>query len=188
MISSRTRQWYNPSKIFLLVFLLLGGAIVRSFGQCETNERPFQITKIQPTANGRIAITWAPTCTNFIFGVFSAEDLRATNTPWIGRSGVWGDASGTMSWTDTAAKVGSRFFKAVRILPTTNSDWDADGLPDIWEADYGLNPFDPGDAHADFDDDGVDSLAEYLQGRDPTRGAVADPGGMVKLQVFTPLE
>ena len=188
MINSRTRGSRNPAKATLIVFLLLSGTSVRAAAVCVSNEGPFQITNIQSAANGRVTITWAPTCTNFIFGVFSADDLLSTNTPWASRIGLWGDASGTMSWTDTTANVSCRFFKVVRILPTSSSDWDADGMTDVWEADYGLNPFDSSDAHADSDGDGVDNLTEYLQGRDPTKGAVADPGGMVKLQVFTPLE
>ncbi|HUI07592.1 MAG TPA: hypothetical protein VL486_11385 [Verrucomicrobiae bacterium] len=133
-------------------------------------------------------LTWAPTCTNFIFGVLSADDLLGANTAWVGRIGRWGDPGGTMDWTDTTANLSSRFFKVVRVLPTSDSDWDADGLPDAWEADYGLNPFDAGDAHADPDGDGVDNLTEYLQGRDPTKVAADDSDRVVDLTVFTPLE
>lgn len=188
MIDSRNRRSHNLARAAFLVVLLLSGASVRAVGQCVTSEDPFQITGIQPSTNGWITLSWAPTCTNFIFGVFSADDLLGTNTPWVGRIGVWGAASGTMSWTDTTADVGRRFYKAIRILPSSGSDWDGDGMPDAWEADDGLNPFDASDAHTDLDNDGVDNLTEYWQGRDPTKRAVPDRDGGVNLQVFTPLE
>ena len=188
MTSSRTRGLRNPAKATLITLLLLSGTGLRADGQCVTNEAPFQITNIQPATTGRTILTWAPTCTNFIFGVFSADDLLGTNALWVSRIGMWGDAGGTMSWTDTTANVRCRFYKAVRILPTTGSDWDSDNQPDAWEADYGLNPFDAGDAHTDLDNDGVDNLTEHLRGRDPTKSAVADPGGLVDLKVYTLLE
>ena len=39
-------------------------------------------------------------------------------------------------------------------LPTQDSD--NDGMPDWWEIDYGLDPFDAADAALDFDMDGHD--------------------------------
>ena len=67
--------------------------------------------------------------------------------------------------------------------PTCN-DTDGDGMPDGWEAKYGLNPKDPTDAFLDLDNDGFDAdwngnitdiekffnLHEYLNGTDPTNG------------------
>jgi hypothetical protein len=188
MMSNGTRGIHNLSaKILfgLVLFVSIGG---RTDGGCSTNDQVFRITSIQVLTNSWVVLTWEPTCTNRVFGLFSADDLLIMSTTWIGRIGRWGDASGTMSWTDTTAEVDRRFYKAVRIRPTTDSDWDQDGLPDIWEADNGLNVFDAGDAHADPDHDGVDNLTEYYQGRDPTKSAVADAGGLVCLHVFTPLE
>ena len=172
----------------LFVLLLVGGVVGRLFGQCETNERPFEIVDIRPTDNGGVVVTWTPTRTNEIFGVFSADGFLGNDTVWTSRGGVWGDETGVMSWTDTTAMVASRFYKVVRIVPTADSDWDGDGIPDPWETDYGLNPFDARDASIDPDEDGADNLTEFLQGRDPHKNAVPDAGGFVKLQVFTQLE
>ena len=43
-------------------------------------------------------------------------------------------------------------------------------MPDAWEILYGLNPFDPSDAGADPDGDGLNNLQEYRAGTDPTNG------------------
>jgi hypothetical protein len=48
-------------------------------------------------------------------------------------------------------------------------DSDQDGMPDVWEKRYGLNPRDPSDASADKDRDGYTNLEEYLNGTDPKR-------------------
>ena len=47
-------------------------------------------------------------------------------------------------------------------------DTDGDSMPDAWEVQYGLNPFQP-DAQEDQDGDGVSNLDEYLAGTDPTQ-------------------
>jgi endonuclease/exonuclease/phosphatase family metal-dependent hydrolase len=48
------------------------------------------------------------------------------------------------------------------------ADTNANGLPDAWEALYGLN-----DPHADADGDGQSNLAEYLANTNPTNAASA---------------
>ncbi|MBF0371559.1 MAG: DUF1566 domain-containing protein [Magnetococcales bacterium] len=49
-----------------------------------------------------------------------------------------------------------------------DSDDDGDGLPDTFEAQYGLDPLDENDAAVDADGDGASNLAEYQAGTDPT--------------------
>lgn len=46
-------------------------------------------------------------------------------------------------------------------------DSDADGIPDDWELDHGLNPFVGTDAHIDTDGDGMTNRDEYVAGTDP---------------------
>jgi hypothetical protein len=46
-------------------------------------------------------------------------------------------------------------------------DTDADGMPDLWELDYSLNPSDPSDAVVDSDGDQLTNLQEYLAGKHP---------------------
>ncbi|MDX1507019.1 MAG: S8 family serine peptidase [Woeseiaceae bacterium] len=47
-------------------------------------------------------------------------------------------------------------------------DNDFDHMPDSWELSFGLDPFDPVDASGDLDADGLDNLAEFRAGTDPS--------------------
>ena len=49
----------------------------------------------------------------------------------------------------------------------TDTDDDNDGMPDTWETDKGLDPLNAEDVALDVDGDGLTSLQEYLQGKDP---------------------
>jgi len=48
-----------------------------------------------------------------------------------------------------------------------DTDDDNDGIPDVWEIDNGLDPLDAQDASLDPDNDGLTSLQEYLEDKDP---------------------
>jgi hypothetical protein len=52
------------------------------------------------------------------------------------------------------------------VLGGTPLDSDGDGLPDLWEAAFGLNP-DANDANADPDGDGLTNREEFARGSDP---------------------
>ncbi len=58
--------------------------------------------------------------------------------------------------------------KIVVFLSGSANDTDGDGMPDSWEASYGLNPFDPGDGSRDLDDDGLTNSEEWAAGTLPT--------------------
>ncbi len=52
------------------------------------------------------------------------------------------------------------------IISIKSKDTDQDGMPDQWEMQNGLDPFNP-DADIDFDFDGLNNLEEYQAGTDP---------------------
>ncbi len=62
-------------------------------------------------------------------------------------------------------------------LTVISSDSDNDGLPDVYENDHGLDPFNSGDASLDSDGDGLTNLQEYNAGTDPNL-ADSDNDGM----------
>ncbi|TWT77590.1 hypothetical protein Pla123a_13860 [Posidoniimonas polymericola] len=47
------------------------------------------------------------------------------------------------------------------------ADADADGMPDEWEQEHGLNPHDAADAIADANSDGYTNIEAFLNGEDP---------------------
>ena len=49
-----------------------------------------------------------------------------------------------------------------------DTDDDGDGIPDVWEIQYGLNPLDASDALLDTDGDGLSNLDEYRYNTKPT--------------------
>lgn len=46
-------------------------------------------------------------------------------------------------------------------------DSDQDGLPDLWETKYGLDPLDASDAGADSNGDGYSNVEDFIHGQDP---------------------
>lgn len=48
-----------------------------------------------------------------------------------------------------------------------NNDTDQDGIPDFWENEFDLNPWNPNDALFDFDDDGITNLEEFTDNSNP---------------------
>ncbi|TMO54163.1 M4 family metallopeptidase [Pseudoalteromonas phenolica] len=55
-------------------------------------------------------------------------------------------------------------------------DSDNDGIPDLWELEYGLNPRDSYDATRDVDYDGLTNIQEYSLNADPTSSDTDNDG------------
>ena len=56
-------------------------------------------------------------------------------------------------------------------------DTDADGMPDFWEAQYGLNSQNADDANSDLDGDGINALSEFNNGTAPSGSLDIDGDG-----------
>jgi uncharacterized repeat protein (TIGR01451 family) len=83
--------------------------------------------------------------------------FTATNTGWLTNVAVVGpDALDPDPASNTNA-----------LVVTVPVDYDADGLPDLWELAFGLSPTEPADAASDGDGDGLTALEEYWAGTDP---------------------
>jgi hypothetical protein len=59
----------------------------------------------------------------------------------------------------------ANFFDSLKFI-TTSPDVDEDGMPDIWEELYGLDPT-VNDADGDLDDDDLNNLNEFKKGTNP---------------------
>lgn len=118
----------------------------------------------------------SPQSLNWGGGLWAGVPFGKTSLPPF--DGMFGDIhlyAGALTWREIATLFVSDHHAA---LVAENSDLshldaDADGMPDVWELRFGLNPLDPQDAAADVDDDGMDNLEEFHRGRNPRIG-VAD--------------
>jgi len=61
----------------------------------------------------------------------------------------------------------SAFSQVGLYCPTDETDNDEDGIPDGWEAMWGLDPNDPSDANQDSDSDGLLNIEEYQNQSNP---------------------
>jgi hypothetical protein len=62
-------------------------------------------------------------------------------------------------------------------------DEDGDGIPNVAEETYGLDPLDPSDAALDKDSDGFDNLLEHTKGTDPR-----DPNSKPSIEAWIVLD
>jgi len=101
---------------------------------------------------------------------YEAELYVGANGPFDSQSGCWVQA--TISSTSDADSDGVMDNLDHCPFETASNDIDGDGcedpldsdqdgLPDLWEVGFGLDPADPADATADGDNDGLNNLQEF---------------------------
>jgi hypothetical protein len=93
------------------------------------------------------------------YDVYARTNLNSTN--WVLAS--WGIVGQT-----NYSLLQSSYPWDLFLMAASNVDSDGDGLPDNWEAAYGLNPHNAADASQDPDGDGLTNWQEFQQGSNPT--------------------
>ncbi len=81
-------------------------------------------------------------------------DTRVVNDVVEGTGKIINDPSEVGGWLDIPPA-----------MPCADSD--SDGMPDVWEEQFGLNVHDPSDGVADENGNGYTNIEEFLNGADP---------------------
>jgi hypothetical protein len=101
-----------------------------------------------------------------------AGTIDAENTFTAKKVGEWAiTASSPVEQSKLSATV------SMTVLPRDDTDSDSDGMPDVWETRYGLNPEIGADAASDLDSDNLTNLEEYQKDTNPN-GSDTDGDGM----------
>ena len=118
----------------------------------------FAITNVGRVSSG-IQIAF-PCSTDSYYRVGCSTSLVQSST-W-GLTNMLLGVSGGQSWADSfSTNLLYQFYRVDEIAVTNAGDADADGLDDVWELIYSLNPLNPSDVNADDDSDGLTSFQEY---------------------------
>lgn len=126
-------------------------------------DEPFEAAYVR-THDANEAYQMVLVCAGAILPKRDPIDTRIVEEVYGGSAtygGVWGDRKGII---DTQQTVGG-WPQLKSVQPP--EDLDHDGMPDLWEQRFGLDPSDPSDGPKDKDKDGYTNLEEYLNGTDP---------------------
>ena len=124
-------------------------------------DQPTPLTLYATDSNGDFLTLWtkAPP----LHGVIADLDAVRGTLTYVPARGYHGVDHFTYQASDgmTNSPIGT-----IAVNVTAPPDGNANGLPDYWEASYGIT-----DPSADADHDGQSNLAEYLAGTNPTNAA-----------------
>jgi hypothetical protein len=122
---------------------------------------------------GTVGFTFKPgtvlVASGRVYVVKSVSAFRNRATTPKGNEGLFvqGGFSGDLSTDGGALELLNPLGNTIAVT-NYSGDFDGDGLPDEWEARYGFNANNAGDANLDPDADGFTNLQEYFAGTDPT--------------------
>jgi len=93
---------------------------------------------------------------------------------FVGTNGRWDfPAAGTYMITLRVVDSAGLYIETTRNITVSgvrdDDDFDNDGMSNKWEDENGLDKYDPSDAQADADGDGLSNIAEFLNHTDPRR-------------------
>jgi len=88
-------------------------------------------------------------------------DKRIANEVLTGTTTYTGSISGEKGIIDSQTDVGG-WPVLKEVTREENYDADQDGMADVWEAENGLNSYNPGDRNGDIDEDGYTNLEEFI--------------------------
>jgi len=153
-----------------------GGMAMMSGGPLPPYDVPGLKLTIPAFTNGYIYTTIFEHDPWLAYDIYSRTNLNSTN--WL--FGTWGVVGQTNYYL-----LQSGFPQNVFLIAASGVDSDGDGMPDNWEAMYGLNPNSAADATQDPDSDGLTNWQEFQQGSNPN-GAPAFQVQISSPRIFLP--